>query len=286
MSNFKSRGGYDYAKYDNMSTEELREILRQDSYSDSDDSDIDAIIYISELVASRTANKVDVQEQWRKFEKLYLSSDHSESGAADSGEKPENEHSNEVCPSPKRRRFRPMLVAAALLIIVLCGSVTVGAFGNNVLDVIVQWTQETFGFVDRTEDEPLQVEGDFSSLAEAFEAYDIDEQLMPNYIPKGFEQVELIVRDERDEINFYAMYENEDNYIALNFKKVYDTPAMQHEKDEKTVEEHNIYGITHYLMNNYDREYAVWINGMFECSIRGDITRNELIRMIDSIYER
>ena len=56
--------------YDNMSTEQLREILRQDALSDGD-SDLDRIIRISEIVAEREP-KVDVQAKWDEFEKRYL----------------------------------------------------------------------------------------------------------------------------------------------------------------------------------------------------------------------
>lgn len=58
---------------ENMSTEQLREILRQDALSDGD-SDLDMIIRVSKIVAERE-HKVDVQAKWEEFEKRYLTGD-------------------------------------------------------------------------------------------------------------------------------------------------------------------------------------------------------------------
>lgn len=37
----------DFSHFDKLSTEELQEIIRQDSFLDDDSSDIDTILYIS-----------------------------------------------------------------------------------------------------------------------------------------------------------------------------------------------------------------------------------------------
>ena len=39
-------------------------------------------------------------------------------------------------------------------------------------------------------------------------------------------------------------------------------------------------------MTNMGREKAVWLTGNYECGITGDISRDELISILDSIYER
>jgi hypothetical protein len=42
--------------------------------------------------------------------------------------------------------------------------------------------------------------------------------------------------------------------------------------------------ITHYIMTNLSQYTAAWLNGDLECSIFGDISKEDIIRMIDSIY--
>ena len=54
MSESKEHFYRDFSKFDEMSTEELNEILRQDSQlPDGEDSDTDAILYIMGVIAKR-----------------------------------------------------------------------------------------------------------------------------------------------------------------------------------------------------------------------------------------
>lgn len=54
MSGLNSGNRKDYSKYDKMSTESLEELLRLDAeLPDGEGSDIDEILYISEVIAKR-----------------------------------------------------------------------------------------------------------------------------------------------------------------------------------------------------------------------------------------
>ena len=44
-------------------------------------------------------------------------------------------------------------------------------------------------------------------------------------------------------------------------------------------------GVTHYVMTSARGESAKWLVDNYQCGITGDITREELLRMLDSIYE-
>ena len=64
----------DYSRFENLSTEELRNILRQDSLLDEGDaSDAEAILAISEILAEREQKEapVDVDAAWTAFQKEY-----------------------------------------------------------------------------------------------------------------------------------------------------------------------------------------------------------------------
>lgn len=64
----------DFSHFDKLSTEELQEILRQDSFLDDDSSDIDAILYITNLLASRASSSddsKDVEAAWKSFKENY-----------------------------------------------------------------------------------------------------------------------------------------------------------------------------------------------------------------------
>lgn len=67
-----------YSHFDSMSTKDLEEILRLDSQlSDNEISDVDAIIYITEVIEKRekenpTGRFTDVHIAWTSFKENYL----------------------------------------------------------------------------------------------------------------------------------------------------------------------------------------------------------------------
>ena len=70
MSELNDRNRHDYSKYDEMSTEALEQILRLDFQASEDsESDIDAILYISEVIAKRKKPSAedDVDVAWKQF---------------------------------------------------------------------------------------------------------------------------------------------------------------------------------------------------------------------------
>ena len=69
-----SNSAKDFSHFDKLSTEELREILRQDSLSEDSSSDVDAILYITGLLVSRSGSandSVEVEKAWESFKENY-----------------------------------------------------------------------------------------------------------------------------------------------------------------------------------------------------------------------
>ena len=53
----------DFSRFDKLSTEELREIIRQDSMlTEDEESDTDAILYIMEVLANREKSENDITD--------------------------------------------------------------------------------------------------------------------------------------------------------------------------------------------------------------------------------
>ena len=74
MAESTRQTSHDYSRFDNMSTAELNEYLRQDSYRD--DSDMDEVLYVMEVLARREKEEnkhdlPDVQKAWEEFQKYY-----------------------------------------------------------------------------------------------------------------------------------------------------------------------------------------------------------------------
>jgi len=278
MSENQNRGIGELSKYDVMTTEELEEILRLDAQApEEQESDTEKILYVMEVLAARKRNNghtgKTALEAYESFKQNYL---------------PEVDNIETTSkPSTKTkiafpRWLRSLTATAAVLSILLVGSVTAQAFGLNIWEAMVKWTQETFHFGEwgssYTNDELP-----YSSLQEALIDDKITTLLVPNWFPDRFELVEIKVEYSPLQTEYNAIYTNGEQVLRITVKDYLDEIPVYVEQNDGLIEKYEISGITYYLLENNKRTQAVWIVDSFECSILGDLTIEELKLMIDSI---
>lgn len=280
----------DYSKFDQLSTEELEILLKNDFESD-ETSDMDAVLYIMEVMARRkqeAGENPDAKQAWKSFNENYRHNTHAVWEEA--------EDEAEIPPKPvsrKRKRipvwFRVLGVAAVVAFVVSFTSIAKDAQSFNLWQIVAQWTSETFGFsqdVSNTQDTPENGESkQYNTLQEALDAYDIKEQVAPTWMPKGYILESVEVTESPQIVYFAASYRSKDKYILVKIKDVQGEDGGAFEKDDTPLEIFEEHGITHYLMSNLDCEVAVWTNGKNECSISAPVSRDELKKMIQSIYK-
>lgn len=161
-----------FAHFDAMRTDALRELLRQDSLTDTDEDHLEAILYISEVVAKRdkeenTNNIPDVNEAWQSFNQNYRpllksgvslygddDDDHDDdddgSFAGEMDRRDENnasaadgapdtssaEHTENITTEKKtHKRSSRVLLRAARFIAVLCVIIVVGSFTTQAFGI-------------------------------------------------------------------------------------------------------------------------------------------------------
>ena len=274
MSDNQNRGSIDFAKYDSMETEELEEILRLDAeMPQGQESDTDKILYIMEVLTERKRNNSHTGntalEAYETFKQNYM---------------PETD-SNIIPMRTKRtcpRWVRGLVATAAVLAILIAGSVTAEAFGFNVWKAVVQWTQETFHFGDWGNSDPNS-NLPYSSLQEALEKGNVPTWLVPTDIPEGFDLAEVDVQKTPKKNTYKAKYISDENKLTITIQDHLDGDPVFVEQSDGLVEEYEVSGVTYYLFADVDLYKAKWINGSYECSISGNITIEELKMMIDSI---
>ena len=278
MSENQNRGVGDLSKYDAMTTEELEEILRLDAQApEEQESDTDTILYIMEVLAARKRNNghtgKTALEAYESFKQNYLP-------VVDKIETTSKTSTESKIAFP--RWLRSLTATAAILAILLLGSVTAQAFGLNIWDAVVKWTQETFQFGEwgkssANDDLP------YSSLQEVLEKGERTTLLVPNWFPSGYELAGITVEQTPLKKIYSAIYTNENRELRITVRNYFDGVPAYVEQSDGLVEEYEVAGVTYYLINNNERMQAVWIVDSFECSILGDLTIEELKLMIDSI---
>lgn len=295
-----------YSLFDSMSTEALEKILHADSMLllDGESSDPEAMLYIMEVIAKREKEEpsgkfADVNESWVSFCENYLPYtdddkplyDFEYQSNEESGINPVSIHDSPQSP-PKNRLMRVASISVAVIAtVLLAGTVTASSLGYNLLTVITEWTKETFTFAYPTDvpshgTSSVQEDMIFSDLQSALDAYGISEKLAPKYIPEGFELMEFTVDDMGDATYFTAVYRNRnDEFIVVSIIQHIGNLVSQYQKNPENPERYEAGGIQHYIMKNMDKYFVAWTHGLLEGNIFDVATKDDLVKMIDSIYE-
>ena len=273
MSQNQNRGNIDFTIYDSMATEELEEILRLDAeMPEGQESDIYKILYIMEVLAERKRNNSHTGktalEAYESFKQNYM---------------PKTD--DNVIPikikRPLPRWFRHLAATAAVLVLLLAGSVTAKAFGLDVWKAVVQWSQETFHFGDEVADNNLT----YLSLQDALEKGNVPTWLVPTYIPEGYVLTEIDVQKTPKKNIYKAKYMWGEEIIVIAVRDYLGKNPFYVEQSDGLVDEYESSGITYYLFSNQNQNRAVWLYESYECELSGDVTLEELKEMIQSIQK-
>ena len=274
----------DFSHFDKLSTEELQEIIRQDSFLDDDSSDIDAILYITDLLVKRSDssnNSKDVEAAWKSFKENYYPyiSDPEPLYSFDS---PEDEV---VKAKPRRlsRAMKTLSVAAVLAVVIISGSVTASAFGYSLWGAVAEWTRDTFGFTQSSQNNGIYP---FENLRDALAAYDIDEPIVPQWIPDGYGEDTVQAAETPDSKIISSSCKSASGEIKIEVKAFYnyDSKHRVYEILEDGVEKYSSNGIDFYIMKNDEFTRVSWADGNNECSIICSLKPKEIYRMVDSIF--
>lgn len=258
---------------DAMSTANLEELLQAELDSDRE-IDVEKLKRTLAAADVRTEQKdVDVDAAW---DRLYH--DHLPSVPIIMPE----DTSARKRSSRNKRWVRAGLIAVLAAVLCLGVGLTASAAGYNILDAVMQWSSETFGFsfIQNSSTSSYVSDPEYAQLKFALADAGVTAPLVPNYLPDGYTQGELYASDGQ----YTAVYQSESNVIVLQIQKALSKDNVQHEKDGAEPEIYTVSGVDHYISTNMGAFIAVWTNDGYECFISGVPTKQELLDMIDSIY--
>ena len=283
----------DFSIFDSMSTEELEDYLADSYMLPDEEVDMDAMVHVlGELKRRDNRDEAEkaaaIDAAWASFNRDYRPSAEDDAddpaGAVEAGREQETAQPS---PVPRRRTaaLRVLAAAAILIAALLCGSIVSYAAGYDLFGAVARWTRETFGFSSSAryiEDQtyPEQTSDLFLMLIEN----DISEAVLPRYLPEGFSLVTTNLIQEDSSVMCLCLLSDGESSISLQYKAYIDRQIRTiHEKD---LEEPELYATSFadfYIMTNMGKYKTVWLYENVECSISGVPSREELIRIIDSI---
>ena len=286
----------DFSRYNHMSTEELEDILRADfALPEDEESDMEKILYITEVIAGRRAGQptgqyTDVDAAWKSFVDNYLTADQQAAFRED-----ENMAGTpKVEPKKGKSRFwKTMLARVAVVVIAVSltltvGSVTSSAFGFNFWAWVTAWTQEVFGIQSTDTNylgENREIPEQLTEFYAAMKENGFPDRLLPTYLPTGYEVVEAECEGDSSLLKAYCFLQNSDTFISLNYTMYLTDQIMaSDQKNKNNPDIYEVKDVVHYIMTNVDTYSAVWTVNNIKCVIYGVESREELIQMIESIY--
>ena len=279
MSELNNRA--EYSHYDSLPTEELQEILRKHANGElQTEPDTDELYYIMEVLARRREEE-DPQafrsdeEALADFRKNYMPKEKQESRT-------------KVIRFPNRLLKTVAAVLVAVLILAVGTSITAEAFQIDIWGKFANWTKEIFQFTDlpqgtKPENPEKEYNDELKSLQDALNDNAVTEKLAPTWMPEGYKSKDIKVIKTPRVRNISAVYEKNGSDLIIKICQTIGVQAPQTEKNDDFLELYVVDGVEYYIFSNTETLQAAWSMGEFECIIGGNITLEEMKRMIDSI---
>lgn len=281
MSEMNSRESY--PRYDEMTTEQLREILRKHAHGELEkEPDTEELFYIMEVLANKESENPEKQiksteEAYATFVKHYA---------------PEMAEEKPI-PFSKRgtvaaRWMKRIAVVAIVCVALTAAAVSAKAFAPDFWEKVASWTKEIFRFEsmsDGTEGQEPDKENnvELDSLRDALGQYNVSENLAPQWIPEGYICVGVDANRTPKALSISAMYEQDGEQLVIQIRQEFGSDPFQIEKNEDLIELYTADGVDYYIFSNDKSMQTAWIVGEYECLIIGKLTLEDMKKVIDSI---
>lgn len=273
LDNFNTSG---HVTLEQMSTEELEEILRQSVQSESE-TDENTILLVLKVLEQReaTVQREKTNAAWETFAHEHIV---SEELKIDRTKKPK-----------KRKSIAKIagIAAAVALVIFTAGIFITPVEGTNLWTVLANWTKETLGIGTEGEEwSEDSVPEQLAELSERLKEYKLDlPYLLPTYIPEGYHTTATMVDNREDVTVFFCQMESGESTIGFQYRCKSNGASAS--ELQKNIDEPEIYrtacNIDVFIVDNNGLYNAIWIDGDIECEILGVPSKDELIQILDSI---
>lgn len=269
MPNQNNPRRQELSRYDEMDTEALRQLLREDALKpEGEESDTETILYIMEVLAKREDAKGEgksPEEAWMDFQQRYLPQSSAQ--------------------SQKHPWKRSLIAAAAAVVILIGGTVSANGFGSVLWDTVISWSEETFhlSYSGQTS-EPQNFQADPTLSKEEFMAnFQEGLQQLPTWFPEDYTFTSSTVYQTPAARIYTALYTADRGEVVIRVGDYIPNHPMEYEYSGSLLEIYQTGGTKYYICHNLDALTVAWLKDGYECGISGDITLSELKQIIDSI---
>lgn len=254
-----------------MSTAQLDEKLQQELQKEEPEAEV--VLGILRVLEEREADDPvvitrSVSDAWEKYRE-------------------------QTAPPKKTARKRLWLagVAAAAVICLMILAIPQRVGAESIFDVFFRWTESIFEFFSPGEDKPSNAytfETDHPGLQQLYEevtALGVTKPVVPMWVPEGYELSEMKTIPMPTGNKIRAVLQKDASVITLSYRISTDIIVSEHEKEDPAVETYDYLDVCHFIMANDEHLSVIWTVDGAECSISTDLEKEEVYKMIKSIYK-
>lgn len=185
-----------------------------------------------------------------------------------------------------RRRpiIRTSLIAASLVLILFLSNAVALANGHDLFGSIARWSKDAVYFVfgSDSDEDPAKVTTDVYIVLKLTLA-DIGIKVdLPTYMPDGFVFDSIEPENADGSTAIYAWFTNGSDLFSITINKVSDIIFSESNGKDYT-EIYTAPNGEYMITVNENRIKAVWFQGIYEISVQGNISYDELTKILDSI---
>ena len=286
--------------YEDYSVDELKETLKKIFFlSELNDADLAEMDQIMEILQEKDPLPPgrSAEEAWEEFKSLYMQdpeaddihNDLDSEGVSETEPAPDEisvvapkETGNPARPKLHRKLIRVALIAAIIMVFLAAVTATASAMGYNLWGWLPIWGNEDLRFVAETPvREPQQ--DDLKDIPMVLASLGITEPLYPTWLPEDMKRDK--VRTIEEPLFLLENYQGNGRELSITISSIDDFGAKVYQKEDEPPIEYTVNSVIHYLIENTDELSAVWHTENYNVLIVGNITENEMKRIIDSVYE-
>ena len=184
-------------------------------------------------------------------------------------------------------------VAIAAVLVLVFGVITPQALGaENIFTLIGRWTAAFFAFdepetmPERAVSQPPYVfRTDNPGLQELYDTVTelgITQRVVPQWLPDGYELIDLKVDRTQKRAKIYACFANGSQEIIISIRGLLNSFSPSYFKDETDVVIYECGGVLHYIMGNENIRNVAWHSDNVECQIH--VLKEDIYQIIESVY--
>lgn len=271
------------------SDEQLRQMLL--AQMEAEEVDVELVRNITAILASREEEKgheIDAHSAYETFQHEYAGTPALFPEASANAETAVK--GNSVPRQYRPHRFiKAVIVAAVIMVFFLGSTIVANASGMDLWGIITRWTKDVFGIRGESSySSPYHhEEADvFYHLRTALADHGVHQAVVPSYLPEGYSLQAMTIDSTFEGTFIRCVMSNGDNEIILRYV-ISNTqqPTRYYTKDDVVPEIYCFQNIEHHIMTNEQKYIISWTNENIVCDISGLLNYDDVILMIDSIYE-